>query len=120
MWEEALVESVKVFGQENVYSAFVIGAEMVLDDALKDPEKALESNLEGVRWLLSRGIHPILSTFWSFAGTDMEGETGPDLHFLLRLYAEANDIRRELDMPFPDRMACKGCLYMQVEGDFED
>lgn len=118
MWEEALVESVNVFGAGNVYSAFVIGAEMVLDDALKDPEKALQSNLEGVRWLLSRGIHPILSTFWSFAGTDMEGEVGPDLHFLLRLYSEANAIRRELNMPFPDRMACKGCLYMQVEGDF--
>lgn len=118
MWEESLVEAVSVFGEGNVYSAFVIGAEMVLDDALKDPEKALQSNLEGVRWLLSRGIHPILSLFWSFAGTDMEGAAGPDLHFLLRLYSAANDIRTELNMPFPDRMACKRCLYMQVEGDF--
>jgi len=118
MWEESLAEAVSVFGEGNVYSAFVIGAEMVLDDTLKDPEAALKSDLEGVRWQLSRGIHPILSPFWSFTGTDMAEAAGPDLHFLLRLYSEANAIRKELNMPFPDRMACKGCLYMQVEGDF--
>jgi len=119
MWEEALVEAVRVFGEGNVYSAFVIGAEMVLDGALADPEDALRSNLEGVRWLLERGIHPILSLFWPFVGTDMESATGPDLYYLLRLYSEVNAVRNELNKPFPDRLACKRCLYMQVEGDFD-
>jgi hypothetical protein len=118
MWEESLVKAVEVFGEGNVYTAFVIGAEMVLDHALSDPEAALRSNVEGVRWLLTRGIQPILSLFWSFVGTDLEGARGPDLHFLLRLYAAADQIRRELGKPFPHAMACKKCLYMQVEGDF--
>lgn len=120
MWEESLVEAVRIFGEGNVYSAFVIGAEMVLDDALADPEAALQSNLEGARWLLSRSIHPIMSLFWPFVGTDMETATGPDLHFLLRLFDSVNQMRRELNRPFPDNLACKRCLYMQVEGDFAD
>jgi hypothetical protein len=118
MWEHSLIEAVRVFGVGNVYSAFVIGAEMALDDALADPQAALESNLEGVHWLLSRGIHPILSLFWPFAGTDLEKAAGPDLHFLLRLFAAVNNVRTELNMPFPGNLACKRCLYMQVEGDF--
>jgi hypothetical protein len=120
LWEEALVEAVRIFGEGNVYSAFVIGAEMVLDNALAEPEAALMSNLKGARWLLSRGIHPILSLFWPFVGTDMESATGPDLHFLLRLFDGVNRVRRELNKPFPDNLACKRCLYMQVEGDFAD
>jgi hypothetical protein len=118
MWEESLVEAVRIFGEGNVYSAFVIGAEMVLDAALADPEAALNSNIEGVRWLLTRGINPILSLFWPFVGTDMEGAKGPDLHFLLRLFAGVNQVRIDLEKPFPVNLACKRCLYMQVEGDF--
>jgi hypothetical protein len=118
MWEESLVKAVRVFGVGNVYSALVIGAEIVLDDALTDPEAALRSNLEGARWLLSRGINPILSLFWPFAGTDMEKAAGPDLHFLLRLFAAVNEMRTDLNMPFPGNLACRRCLYMQVEGDF--
>ena len=91
---------------------------MALDDALADPEAALRSNLDGAHWLLSRGIHPIMSLFWPFSGTDMEKAAGPDLHFLLRLFAAVNEMRNELNMPFPDNLACKRCLYMQVEGDF--
>ena len=118
MWEESLVEAVQVFGVGNVFSALVIGAEMALDEALADPEAALRSNLDGAHWLLSRGIHPILSLFWPFAGTDLEKAAGPDLHFLLRLFAAVNEMRTELNMPFPETLACKRCLYMQVEGDF--
>ena len=118
MWEESLVAAVQIFGEGNVYSAFVIGAEMVLDDALKDPEAALASNLEGARWLLARGINPILSLFWPFVGTDMEGAVGPDLHFLLRLFAGVHRLRLDLKKPFPQNLACRRCLYMQVEGDF--
>ena len=120
MWEESLVEAVGVFGEGNVFSAFVIGAEMVLDDALADPDDAMQSNIEGMQWLISRGIHPILSLFWPFVGTDMEGAAGPDLHFLLRLFGTVNEVRRELNKPFPGNLACKRCLYMQVEGDFAD
>ena len=69
--------------------------------------------------MLERGINPILSLFWPFVGTDMEGATGPDLHYLLRLYTEVNAIRNELNKPFSDNLACKRCLYMQVEGDFD-
>lgn len=104
MWEESLVEAVQVFGTGNVFSALVIGAEMALDEALADPDAALRSNLEGARWLLSHGIHPILSLFWPFAGTDLEKASGPDLHFLLRLYAAVNEMRTELNMPFPKRL----------------
>jgi hypothetical protein len=118
MWEESLVEAVQVFGAGNVFSALVIGAEMALDEDLADPEAALRSNLDGAHWLLSRGIHPILSLFWPFAGTDLEKAAGPDLHFLLRLFAAVNEMRTELSMPFPETLACKRCLYMQVEGDF--
>mgnify|MGYP002345191819 CR=1 FL=1 len=119
MWENSLVEAVSVFGKTNVHTAFVIGAEMVFDNALKDTETALRSNLEGARWLLSRDIHPILSLFWPFVGTDMEGAAGPDLHFLLRLFSGVHELRLELNKPFPGNLACKRCLYMQVEGDFE-
>jgi hypothetical protein len=118
MWEASLVKAVSIFGENNVHSAFVIGAEMVLDDTLKDSEAALRSNLEGARWLLSRGIHPILSLFWPFVGTDMEGTAGPDLHFLLRLFAGVHELRLALNKPFPGNLSCKRCLYMQVEGDF--
>ncbi len=118
MWEESLVEAVKVFKEGNVYSALVIGAEMAINPRSIDLEATLLSNLEGVRWLLTHGVHPILSLFWPFVGTELEGASGPDLHFLLRLYAEVFALRKELDKPFPRNMACKSCLYMQVEGDF--
>lgn len=118
MWEESLVQAVQIFGEGNVYSAFVIGAEMVLDAALPDAEAALKSNIEGVRWLLARGINPILSLFWPFVGTDMEGAKGPDLHFLLQLFSRVYQVRLDLKKPFPGNLACKRCLYMQVEGDF--
>jgi len=120
VWEESLVEAVGIFGEGNVYSAFVIGAEMVLDESLARPEVALRSNLDGARWLLSRGIHPIFSLFWPFVGTDMEAAAGPGLHFLLRLFDGVYQLRRELNKPFPGNLACKRCLYMQVEGDFAD
>ncbi|HLA26923.1 MAG TPA: radical SAM protein [Syntrophales bacterium] len=120
MWEASLIEAVRIFGDGNVFSAFVIGAEMVSDNTLSDPNVALNSNIEGVRWLLQRGIHPILSLFWPFAGTDMEDCPGPDLHFLLQLYSEVNQVRYELGKPFPGNIACKRCLYMQVEGDFPE
>lgn len=119
MWEASLLEAVRVFGEGNVYSAFVIGAEMVLDDTFSDPDAALQANFDGMQWLLSKGIQPILSLFWSFIGTEMEGAAGPDLHYLLRLYAGVQEIRLQLKKPFPDNMACRRCLYMQVEGDFE-
>lgn len=119
MWEESLVEAVRIFGEGNVYTAFVIGAEMVFQGSLLDPEAALRSNLQGARWLLMRGIHPIMSLFWPFVGTDMETAAGPDLHFLLRLFDGVNQTRSELHKPFPDNLACRRCLYMQVEGDFE-
>jgi hypothetical protein len=50
----------------------------------------------------------------------METAAGPGLHFLLRLFAGVYQLRRELNKPFPGNLACKRCLYMQVEGDFAD
>jgi len=118
-WLDALVEAVDVFGPDNVMTAFVGGAELDGEGALPDPRAALESNLEGARWLLERGVQPIYSLFWKVTGKNRGEEPVYTLDFLLDLNEQVAELRRASGRRINSSFFCRRCAYMQLEPDYE-
>ena len=83
---EALSYAVSVFGKGNVRSLLIAG--------LEPPN----STLEGVDFLSSMGVIPVLSPFRPMAGTRLEGHNPPSESYLSILYEKAKIIARQNGM----------------------
>lgn len=81
-WVDALEYSVELFGKGNVHSAIVAGLE------------PLESTLEGIEYLASKGVVCHFSAFRPEKGTPLEGYRSPDAAWHWELLDKATDIFR--------------------------
>lgn len=81
-WIDALEYSVDVFGRGNVHSAIVGGLE------------PLESTLEGIEYLASKGVVCHFSAFRPEKGTALEGYRSPEAVWHWELLDKATDIFR--------------------------
>jgi biotin synthase-related radical SAM superfamily protein len=81
-WVDALEYSVDVFGRGNVHSAIVGGLE------------PLESTLEGIEYLASKGVVCHFSAFRPEKGTPLEGYRSPEASWHWNLLDKATDIFR--------------------------
>jgi len=79
-WVVALEYSVDLFGKGNVHSAIVAGLE------------PLESTLEGIEYLASKGVVCHFSAFRPEKGTPLEGYRSPDAEWHWELLDKATDI----------------------------
>ena len=79
-WVDALEYSVELFGKGNVHSAIVAGLE------------PLESTLEGIEYLASKGVVCHFSAFRPEKGTPLEGYRSPDAEWHWELLDKATDI----------------------------
>lgn len=118
-WLQSMVDAVEVFGRGAVLSAFVAGAELVPPLGMSTPEQALESNSQGVDWLLTHGIVPIHSALSPVVNSEFAGAASPDLDYFLRLNRETLRLRRRHKLPVDPRFVCGGCTYAQIECDLD-
>jgi hypothetical protein len=81
-WIDALEYSVDIFGKGNVHSAIVSGLEPI------------ESTLEGIEYLASKGVVCHFSAFRPEKGTPLEGYRSPDADWHWELLDKATDIFR--------------------------
>ena len=97
-------------------TAFVGGAELEGEGAMS-PEAALESNIEGANWLISRGIQAIWSLHWKVTGGGEEPFYSLDL--FLKLNEALAEIRQREQRAINTEFFCRRCAYMQLEPDFQ-
>ena len=118
-WLHALEEAVEVFGKGNVMTAFVGGAELDGEGAFETQQEALESNLEGAHYLLSRGIQPIYSLHWKMTGKNRGIEPIYSLDHFLKLNEGLAHLRVQYQHPINPEFFCQRCAYMQLEPDYD-
>jgi radical SAM protein (TIGR04043 family) len=86
-YRRALEHAVRVFGPINTRSIMVVGLE------------APESTVQGVAWLASLGVMPILSPFRPMTGTELEDHPRPSVETLWQVCVEATEAAGRYDMP---------------------
>lgn len=118
-WLQALEEAVEVFGEGNVMTAFVGGAELDGDGAFSDPDEALASNLEGAEFLLSKRIQPIYSLHWKMTGKQRGLEPIYSLDHFLKLNQGLAEARQRHNLAINPDFFCRRCAYMQLEPDYD-
>lgn len=118
-WLQSLVDAVEIFGRGAVFSAFVTGAELVPPFGFATEAMAVESNIEGAEWMISRGIVPIYSVFSPSPTSEYEKATAPGLDYFLRLNVETARLRARHNLHVDNRFICSGCAYAQLECDFD-
>lgn len=118
-WLRSLDEAVEVFGEGNVMSAFVGGAELDGEGALSDPQQALANNIEGGAHLLSRGVQPVFSLHWKMTGKQRGLEPLYNLDTFLALNEELSALRCQHGQLTNPEFFCKRCAYMQLEPDYD-
>ena len=118
-WIQSLTEAVDVFGEGNVMSAFVGGAELDGEGAFEDPEEALISNLEGAEFLLSKRIQPIYSLHWKMTGKNRGLEPIYSLDHFLKLNRGLAKARQRYGLLINSEFFCRRCAYMQLEPDYD-
>ena len=118
-WLDSCEEAVSVFGDKNVYTAFVCGIELDGDGAYTDPQQALEANIEAAEWLIPKGVQPIFSLYWKVAGKNRGEEPLYSLDNFLKLNEVLASIRRREARPINSDFLCRRCAYMQLEPDYD-
>lgn len=119
-WIQGLLDGVEIFGKGHVMSAFVAGVEFITDVGLKGIESYLRSCLQGVDWLLQRGVLPIYSLQWPPTSLPLGDDSLSSFHdYFLRLNIEQFKLRKRYDLTFPNEFVCHRCTYMQLECDFD-
>lgn len=118
-WIEALCDAVEVFGEGNVMSAFVGGAELEGEGAFAHPDEALASNLEGAETLLKLGIQPVYSLHWKMTGKQRNLEPIYSLDHFLKLNRGLAELRAQYQRPINPEFFCRRCAYMQLEPDYD-
>lgn len=118
-WIQSLEEAVEVFGPENVMSAFVGGAELEGEGAMRDTDEALASAVEAGEYLTPRGIMTTYSLFWKMTGKTRGEEPVYTLDLFLRLNAALAEIRARHDRPINPAFFSKRSAYMQMEPDYD-
>lgn len=96
-YQKALLHSVKLWGNTGkVRSLLVYGLENDMDF------------LEGIKWLSSHGIQPIISPFRALCGTAYANTVPPNTEKLIKIFNQVSDICKKYNMnPGPD------CIYCQ-------
>lgn len=96
-YHNALLKAVELWGKDgNVKSAMIYGLENE------------ESFLQGIHWLASHGIQPIISVFRPLRNTLTENRIPPDIESLHHIYSKVINICKGNGiMPGPD------CIYCQ-------
>lgn len=84
---ESLDYAVGLFGERNVSSCLVVGLEDI------------HSVLNGVEFLMSRGVIPKLSVFRPTIGSLLQECNPPSLPFLLEVYTQSEEMAREHGVP---------------------
>ncbi|MBU0551770.1 hypothetical protein KKF91_06775 [Myxococcota bacterium] len=118
-WLRALEEAVEVFGRGHVSTAFVGGVELEGEGAFESVEAALQSNLEGARWLIERDIQAIWSLHWKVTGKNRGDEPVYSLDHFLKLNEGLSELRHAANLPINTDFFCHHCAYMQLEPDFD-
>lgn len=118
-WLEALYDAVDVFGEGNVMSAFVAGAELDGEGARPSPEDALAANLDATETLLARGVLPVFSLHWKLTGKTRGLEPLYNLDTFLALNEQMASMRAARGLLTNPDFFCKRCAYMQLEPDYD-
>lgn len=112
-WIESLKEARDLLKPARALSSFVVGLEPA------------ESVLEGINYLSSEGIFPIMSPFIPMVGTDYEGRQAPSADWVWDVHEKATEIiRRNLPEAFCDEIwegdigICPSCTTTKLFYDF--
>ena len=112
-WIESLKEARDLLKPARTLSSFVVGLE------------PMESVLEGIDYLSSEGIFPIMSPFIPMVGTAYEGEKAPDTDWVWDVHEKATEIiYKNLPEAFCDEIwdgdigICPSCTTTKLFFDF--
>ncbi len=117
-WLQGLTDAVDVFGSGNVMSAFVSGIE-IMQPYGYSTQQALESSLEGAKWLLQRGVLSLFTLYWPRDTSEFEKNSGPIHDYFLELSHEYYKLRKQYKLEIPNKFVCQDCSYMQLDCDFD-
>ncbi|MCA9540304.1 MAG: hypothetical protein KC620_15505, partial [Myxococcales bacterium] len=119
-WLQSLDEAVEIFGDQNVMSAFVGGAELEGDGAFTDPQQALDSVIDSGETLIPRGIQPVYSLHWKMTGKHRGEEPIYSFDLFLRLNEALAAIRRREGRLINPAFFSRRSAYMQLEPDYDE
>lgn len=112
-WIQSLREAASLFKPARTLSSFVVGLE------------PMKSVLEGIEYLSSEGIFPIMSPFIPMVGTDYEGKEAPDADWVREVHERATEIiHKNLPDAFCDEIwdgdigICPSCTTTKLFFDF--
>lgn len=112
-WIQSLKEARDLLKPARALSSFVVGLE------------PMESVLEGINYLSSEGIFPIMSPFIPMVGTDYEGKEAPSVDWVWEVHEKATDIiYKNLPDAFCDEIwdgdigICPSCTTTKLFFDF--
>lgn len=97
-WIDRLKVAVDIFGVGEVATNFVAGAELATEQGFTNPEKAIESHLEGYAFLLEHNIVPVFGFLTKGKGTQYEGAELPNTEFYLTLGWERTQLMKASGM----------------------
>ncbi len=118
-WLRSLEEAVEVFGEGNVMSAFVGGVELEGEGAFESLDQAMESNLAGADYLMSRRIQPVYSLHWKVTGKERGVEPIYNVDHFMRLNEGLAKLRAQHKLLTNPEYFCRRCAYMQMEPDYD-
>ena len=92
-WVQRLIDAVEIFGEGNVYTQVVAGAEMAGPDGIKDMEEALESNFKLCDYLARNGVIFLGSVWRPHIACDLGYVPMQPLEYYVKLTKGLHDIR---------------------------
>ncbi|MBI2303241.1 MAG: hypothetical protein HYU86_00645 [Chloroflexi bacterium] len=116
-WLDSLLKAVDIFGAGKVICQFIVGSEVMPGYGFASWEGGMKSTLEGMEWMMERGIIPIANMVRAAKGTLFEEIEPPPTEYFLALDWERHQLMVKYNMPAP-RSRCRGCRPNACEYDY--
>lgn len=104
-----LIEGAEVFGEGRVIPNFVTGVEMAKPFGFNEVDAAVESNLEGFKFLMEHGIMPRTSIWLVEGGSALAGQEPPPLEYYIKLGRGYKELRHKYGYGDNLISMCRAC-----------
>ncbi|MDH4261584.1 MAG: radical SAM protein [Spirochaetia bacterium] len=100
-WNRRIIESARVFGNENVIPNFVAGVELAGPRSFKSVDTAVMSTLEGLDYFMSHGISPRFTTWCPEPYTSLGDQSPAPLEYYMKLLRGYKQTWKKYNLPVP-------------------
>lgn len=119
-WLDNMCHAVEIFGRGNVGTNLVAGVETAAPDRFAHEDEALQSTLDGFRWLSRHDIRPAFSPWTVAPGSAWEDKQPPGTHYYLTLGWELYNLQKQYNLTYKVGIdaGCYKCGVYTIPRDF--